>query len=136
MMSWALGRTNLAAAILQFPPSFAYESFLFQILIWMTVPDTDRTLEISHTADFSPLTAISHFATLVATYTKVKQCLNSGVSRVVRFSYLFRMTFSHVYCLRDRRRTSEFNLAFLTYLAFCGFHLIISQISRSFKGTV
>jgi len=29
-----------------------------------------RTLEISHTADFSPLTVISHFATLVATYTK------------------------------------------------------------------
>jgi len=29
-----------------------------------------RSLEISHTADFSPLTVISHFATLVATYTK------------------------------------------------------------------
>lgn len=29
-----------------------------------------RTLEISHTADFSPLTLISHFATLVSTYTK------------------------------------------------------------------
>jgi len=29
-----------------------------------------RTLELSHTADFSPLTAITHFATLVATYTK------------------------------------------------------------------
>eukprot|EP00095_Tigriopus_kingsejongensis_P006022 snap_masked-scaffold671_size114370-processed-gene-0.21 protein:Tk06022 transcript:snap_masked-scaffold671_size114370-processed-gene-0.21-mRNA-1 annotation:"tfiih basal transcription factor complex helicase subunit" len=29
-----------------------------------------RTLEISHTADFSPLLLISHFATLVATYTK------------------------------------------------------------------
>lgn len=30
-----------------------------------------RTLEISHTADFAPLTLISHFATLVSTYTKV-----------------------------------------------------------------
>jgi len=29
-----------------------------------------RTLEISHTSDFSPLTLISHFATLVSTYTK------------------------------------------------------------------
>ncbi|XP_023328937.1 TFIIH basal transcription factor complex helicase XPD subunit [Eurytemora carolleeae] len=29
-----------------------------------------RTLEISHTADFSPIVAIAHFATLVATYTK------------------------------------------------------------------
>jgi len=29
-----------------------------------------RSLEISHSADFSPLTAITHFATLVATYTK------------------------------------------------------------------
>ena len=29
-----------------------------------------RSLEISHTADFSPLTGISHFTTLVATYTK------------------------------------------------------------------
>lgn len=29
-----------------------------------------RTLEISHSNDFSPLTVISHFATLVATYTK------------------------------------------------------------------
>jgi len=29
-----------------------------------------RTLEISHTADFSPLVAITHFATLIATYTK------------------------------------------------------------------
>ena len=29
-----------------------------------------RSLEISHTADFSPLTVISHFATLVSTYTK------------------------------------------------------------------
>jgi len=29
-----------------------------------------RTLEISHTADFSPLVAITHFATLVSTYTK------------------------------------------------------------------
>jgi len=29
-----------------------------------------RTLQISHSADFSPLTVISHFATLVATYTK------------------------------------------------------------------
>ena len=29
-----------------------------------------RTLEISHSNDFSPLTVISHFATLVSTYTK------------------------------------------------------------------
>ena len=29
-----------------------------------------RTLEISHTADFSPLTVVAHFATLVSTYTK------------------------------------------------------------------
>lgn len=29
-----------------------------------------RTLEISHTTDFAPLTLISHFATLVSTYTK------------------------------------------------------------------
>jgi len=29
-----------------------------------------RSLEISHAADFSPLTCISHFATLVSTYTK------------------------------------------------------------------
>ncbi len=29
-----------------------------------------RTLEISHANDFSPLTVISHFATLVSTYTK------------------------------------------------------------------
>ena len=29
-----------------------------------------RTLEISHAADFSPLTCISHFATLVSTYTR------------------------------------------------------------------
>merc|ERR1719309_257289 len=29
-----------------------------------------RTLEISHTADFSPLVAMTHFATLVSTYTK------------------------------------------------------------------
>ena len=29
-----------------------------------------RTLEVSHANDFSPLTVISHFATLVSTYTK------------------------------------------------------------------
>ena len=29
-----------------------------------------RTLELSHTADFSPLTVVAHFATLVSTYTK------------------------------------------------------------------
>ena len=29
-----------------------------------------RTLEISHSNDFSPLTVISHFATLVSSYTK------------------------------------------------------------------
>lgn len=29
-----------------------------------------RTLEISHQSDFSPLTLVSHFATLISTYTK------------------------------------------------------------------
>ena len=29
-----------------------------------------RSLEVSHLGDFSPLTVVAHFATLVSTYTK------------------------------------------------------------------
>ena len=46
-----------------------------------------RSLELSHTTDFSCLTVISHLATLVSTYTKGFTIIIEPSDEKVSFSY-------------------------------------------------
>ena len=81
-----------------------------------------RTLEISHSNDFSPLTVISHFATLVSTYTKGFTLIIGNVQLffILIFILFARWRFKTV-CLQTKlallviRKKSNFN-RFLTLI--------------------